>query len=490
MAGAGEIVGTARDEAGGGVPGVTVELRNGGALSASTVTDRSGAYRLETSAGGSGELVFSLINFATVRREVSVPASGTVRVDPVLHLAFSADVLVTGMRTFANLADAPDPAQNLVGVAQSASQGAITARQLDTRPLMRTGEVLETVPGLIISQHSGEGKANQFYLRGFNLDHGTDFATTVAGMPVNLPTHAHGHGYTDLAFLIPELVSGVQFTKGPYFPEQGDFSTAGSATISYTNSLDRPIVLTSGGEEAFGRVLVAASPTLGTGKLLAAFEMAHNDGPWDLPENYRKVNALVRFTSGDVANGFSLTGMAYTGEWDASDQIPLRAVDGDLIGRFGAIDKTDGGESYRASGSFEWQRTRGNAATRLTAYGIAYDLDLYSNFTFFLDDPERGDQFHQADNRFISGARLSHHRQARWGDRLVQNTFGGQIRNDAIGAVGLYHTQARTRLERTRFSRRAARSSRRTRHSGARGYARSPARAWTCSDSMSTPTTR
>ena len=139
----------------------------------------------------------------------------------VLHLSLSADVTVTGKRTFANLADVENPAENLVGIAQSASQGAITARQLDARPIMRAGEVLETVPGVIISQHSGEGKANQYYLRGFNLDHGTDFATTVAGMPVNMPTHAHGQGYSDLNFLIPELVSGVQYLEGPVLRRPG-----------------------------------------------------------------------------------------------------------------------------------------------------------------------------------------------------------------------------------------------------------------------------
>src|SRR5205823_5613899 len=162
-----------------------------------------------------------------------------VRVDPVLHLALNADITVSAKGLFTNLADAADPAANLVGVAQSASQGAITARQLDARPVMRSGDVLETVPGVVISQHSGEGKANQYYLRGFNLDHGTDFATSVAGMPVNLPTHAHGQGYADLNFLIPELVSVVQYSKGPYFADQGDFATAGAANINYVNALDK-----------------------------------------------------------------------------------------------------------------------------------------------------------------------------------------------------------------------------------------------------------
>src|SRR5262245_41914066 len=216
-----EVVGTVRDETGGMLAGVLVELRTGGAASR-TETDSRGAYRFDRPTPGPAQLSFALINFATARRDVDVPAAGRVRADIVLYLALSADVTVTGKSTFTNIADAEDPAGNLVGIAQSASQGAITARQLDARPVMRAGEVLETVPGVVISQHSGEGKANQYYLRGFNLDHGTDFATTVAGMPVNMPTHGHGHGYSDLNFLIPELVSGVQFSKGPYFADQGD----------------------------------------------------------------------------------------------------------------------------------------------------------------------------------------------------------------------------------------------------------------------------
>jgi len=237
-----QIVGTVRDETGGALPGVAVELKNDDGPITQAISDAQGAYGFGNLAPGRFQLSFALINFATARREITVPASGNLRVDPVLHLALSADVIVTGKGTFTNLADASDPAQNLVGIAQSARQGAITARQLDARPVMRSGEVLETVPGVVNSQHSGEGKANQYYLRGFNLDHGTDFATTVAGMPVNMPTHGHGHGYSDLNFLIPELVSGVQFSKGPYFADQGDFATAGAATINYANALAHPLV--------------------------------------------------------------------------------------------------------------------------------------------------------------------------------------------------------------------------------------------------------
>jgi outer membrane cobalamin receptor len=442
-----EVVGTVRDETGGSLPGVVVELRRDGDAARRTDTDAQGAYRFHGLPPGRARLVFTLVNFASVRREVTIPASGSVRSDAVLHLVLNADVTVTGKSTFTNLADAKEPAQNLVGIARSATQGAITARQLDARPMMRTGEVLETVPGLVISQHSGEGKANQYYLRGFNLDHGTDFATTVAGLPVNMPTHGHGHGYSDLNFLIPELISGVQYSKGPYFADQGDFATAGAANINYTSSLTRPIVRVVGGGQGFARALFAASPAVGRGQLLAAFEVQHNNGPWQRPDDHRKVNGLVRYSRGDALNGFAATAMGYRGTWDSTDQIPGRAVEEAVIDRFDTIDTTDGGDSYRYSGSFEWQRTRNNASTKLSAFGIAYDLNLFSNFTYFLDDPENGDQFRQADHRFVSGAKLSHHRVGRWAGRAIQNSFAVQVRNDDISNVGLYHTVARQPLE-------------------------------------------
>ena len=312
---------------------------------------------------------------------------------------------------------------------------------------MRPGEVLETVPGVVISQHSGEGKANQYYLRGFNLDHGTDFATTVAGMPVNMPTHGHGHGYSDLNFLIPELASGVQFSKGPYFAEHGDFATAGTANINYTNALARPIVRVGGGNDAFGRVLVAAAPTVGGGTLLAALELERSDGPWEQPDDLRKFNGLIRYTRGDARNGLSATLMGYRGTWNSTDQIPARAVADGRIGRFGLVDPTDGGKSSRYSASIEWQRSSGNTSTTLSAYGLKYDLDLFSNFTYFLDDPENGDQFQQTDHRFVSGARLTHRRIGRWMERPTQNTVGVQFRNDNISDIGLYHTLERERLE-------------------------------------------
>ncbi|HEX7087948.1 MAG TPA: TonB-dependent receptor [Vicinamibacterales bacterium] len=435
--------GTVRDETGAVLAGVAVELTTTQGVRRAG-TDRHGRYAFDGVTAGPAQLAFSLVHFATVRREIVI-RPGRLQVDAVLPLALNADVTVTGKATFTNPADAVTPL-DLTGVALAASQGAITARQLDARPILRTGEVLETIPGVAISQHSGEGKANQYYLRGFNLDHGTDFATVVAGVPVNMPTHGHGHGYSDLNFLVPELVSGVQFAKGPYFAEQGDFATAGSAVISYVNTLDRPIVRLTGGAHGFARAVAAASSALGGGSLLGAMEAQHNDGPWERPEAFRKVNAIVRYSRGDALNGFAVTAMGYRGRWNATDQIPARAVESGRLDRFGTLDPTDGGESFRFSGSLERQWTRGNASTRLTAYGIAYDLDLYSNFTYFLEDPDGGDQFHQADRRFVSGGSIAHRRPAVVAGRAAWNTVGLQIRHDRIDDVGLHRTRQRRHI--------------------------------------------
>ena len=443
------LSGVVTDETGGRLPGVDVRVRVGEAEPLVATTDATGRFAFTGIPPGRAQLTFSMLNFGTVRREVSVPVSGRVEADAVLHYVLSADVTVTGARTFVNLADAENPAENLVGIAQSASQGAVTARQLETRPMSRAGEVLETVPGVIVSQHSGEGKANQYYLRGFNLDHGTDFATTVVGMPANMPTHAHGHGYTDLNFLIPEIVSGVQYSKGPYFAEQGDFATAGSANINYMNRLDRPVIHATAGGDGYGRVLAAGSWTRDGGAALGALEIEHNDGPWVRPDAFRKINVVARYSRGDAASGMSFTAMGYQARWNSTDQIPERAVDSGLLDRFGNLDASDGGSTSRVSGSMEWQHATSQTLTKVSAFGIGYRLNLFSNFTYFLDDPVNGDQFGQTDRRVVAGARVSHRRMAHWRNRVVQNAVGVQTRTDSI-TLGLNHTAQRTVLDAVR----------------------------------------
>ena len=348
------------------------------------------------------------------------------------------------------MADIENPAENLVGIASAASQGAITAVQLEARPVMRAGEVLETVPGMIVSQHSGEGKANQYYLRGFNLDHGTDFATTVAGVPVNTPTGAHAHGYSDISFLIPELVSGVQFKKGPYFADEGDFSAAGAANINYVNRLERPLVRVSAGNDGWGRVFGAASPRVGAGHLLGAIELNHNDGPWVRPDHYQKVNGVLRYSQGDNRNGFSVTGMGYWADWDSTDQVAERAIASGLISRFGFLDGTDGGKTNRQSVAVELQRSIGPSSIRATGFLLHNSLNLFSNFTYFLDDAENGDQFEQAERRTAAGGRVTYRRLGHFFERHTESAVGVQVRRDWLDPVGLYHTAARQRLSTTR----------------------------------------
>jgi outer membrane receptor protein involved in Fe transport len=335
----------------------------------------------------------------------------------------------------------------LIGVAESASEGTVTAKQLAVRPLLRPAEVLEAVPGLIVSQHSGDGKANQYYLRGFNLDHGTDFATWLTGMPVNMPTHAHGQGYTDLNFLIPELVATVRYRKGPYRAEEGDFSAAGAAHIDYRRSLPEGFVQAEAGPHQYTRLLAAGSRPLAEGGpvLLGAVEAAYNNGPWVEHENLRKLNAVLRLSAGTTSNGWSATAMAYQSAWTATDQVPRRAIDAGLIDRFGSLDPTSGGKTARASLSAEWASSDAAGQSRGSAYFIDYRLDLFSNFTYALDNPVRGDQFEQADRRQVLGAAASRTWFADWGGRATELVVGSQFRHDHIGQVGLFLTEARQR---------------------------------------------
>jgi hypothetical protein len=446
----GTVTGVVSDPSGAVVPGAVVELLTpAGALLRDTHTDGAGVYRFDRLDSGTFVLEVSLLNFSRLRRSnVRVTEGATIVVDATLSLSLSADVTVIGKRSF-DLGELSDN-ENLVGVALSATQGVVSPRQIESRPIMRAGEVLETVPGVIISQHSGEGKANQYYLRGFNLDHGTDFATTVAGVPVNMPTHAHGHGYSDLNFLIPELIAGVQFNKGPYAAEEGDFSTAGASHIRYVNALDKPIARVSLGGDGWRRALAAASPELRGGHLLASIEVGHNDGPWERPDDYSKVNAVVRYSRGSTRNAFAVSAMAYSADWRSTDQIPARAIASGQVRRFGGLDDSLGGVTGRYSLSADWQRASADGVTRASAYGMRYRLNLFSNFTYFLDDPVSGDQFEQADRRYVFGGRVTHRMGGRIADRPAEFLFGVDTRHDDIGTIGLYQTRDRVRISTTR----------------------------------------
>jgi outer membrane receptor protein involved in Fe transport len=339
---------------------------------------------------------------------------------------------------------------NAVGTTDAASAGVITPQLIDNRALLRPGEVLEYIPGMIVTQHSGAGKANQYFLRGFNLDHGTDFATYLAGMPVNMRTHAHGQGYTDLNFMIPELVSRIDYYKGPYYAAAGDFAVAGGANIQYFNATPANLVAATGGSYEYARALAIGSFVAGPGRALYGFEALYDNGPWEVRQHFRKLNGVLRWTLPVGDGEAALTAMGYDGRWTATDQVPQRAIDRGLVDRFGSLDDSDGGTSYRYSLSLDYRNHVGGGLLTTTAYALRYRLDLYSNFTYYLNNPVDGDQFNQYDNRRVYGWNGNWTRlDTAWG-LPMQNTLGWDIRQDRISPVGLYDTVRRDRTAITR----------------------------------------
>jgi hypothetical protein len=338
---------------------------------------------------------------------------------------------------------------NSVGSSDAASAGVITPQLIDDLPLLRPGNLLEYVPGMVVTQHSGAGKANQYFLRGFNLDHGTDFATWVAGMPVNLRTHAHGQGYTDLNFIIPELIARVDYWKGPYYANIGDFGSAGGAYMHYAERLKESIVLGTGGDYGYARALLAGSADVGPGVVTYGLEYLHNDGPWEVPDNFRKYNAVLRYSLPVGDGRFGITAMAYGGKWTSTDQVAQRAIDEGLIGRYRSLNPTDGGESQRYSASLDYSTPLSGGVLQTTAYWFKYRLNLFSDFTYFLDDPVNGDQFEQADDRNVYGWTGSWTRSGDIYGTPTRNTLGFELRQDRIDPVGLYATRQRERLSTT-----------------------------------------
>ena len=342
--------------------------------------------------------------------------------------------------------------QNLTGIADSATEGTVSSRQLANRPLLRPAEALETIPGMIVTQHSGDGKANQYFLRGFNLDHGSDFATTVMGMPANMVSHAHGQGYMDLNFLMPELISSINYRKGVYAAADGDFSTAGSARIEYLRRLEHSFVDLSLGQHNFRRLLAAGGHSLGDLNLVGAFETGGYDGPWAQEQNLEKYNGLLRLTSGTANNGFSLTGMFYRADWTATEHVPERAIQSGEIGRYGYLSANDGGKTHRYSLSADWARTSERGASKASVYVIDYALNLFSAPSGYINGLQ-GDQHEQADERTIWGGQLGQ----RWflgpDWRDTEISAGLQSRQDRIHAVGLHSTENRRRSQTVREDR-------------------------------------
>jgi len=359
-----------------------------------------------------------------------------------------------------------------LGTSDAASEGVVLGERLTDLPLLRPGEVLETVPGLVVTQHSGDGKANQYFLRGYNLDHGTDFATFVDNVPINMPTNAHGQGYTDLNFLIPELVDVIDYQKGPYFARNGDFSSAGSAQIRYVDHLDKSIADLTFGSHDYRRVLLAGSipvGSLGLGetapapdgpRLLYAIEGEKKDGPWVLEEKLHKINGVLSLADGTRAEGWSIGAKAYDAHWNSTDQVPLELIQSGVLCRYCAVDPTDGGNTKRFILNGEWHQHDDSGYTRASAYFHHYELQLWSDFTFdndrsssaappgttdfpFLGSAtQNSDQFSQLEHRNIIGGELVHG----WNHVLLGRDsvteVGAQWRVDRID-VSLLDTVAR-----------------------------------------------
>lgn len=355
----------------------------------------------------------------------------------------------TSSSTFDTIEE-PGKAEPLINLATTASMGFASAEELTSRPYLRRGELLEVVPGMIITQHSGTGKANQYFVRGFNLDHGTDFGVFVDSMQVNNRTHGHGQGYADLNFLIPELVERLDYTKGPYFPDLGDLTSAGSARFRLYDILPESQLSVEAGQDDYFRFLALDSSKAGAGWLTTGVEYSLYDGPWVLEEDSERFNGFLKYYWESGVNRFSVTGMAYSGEWTSTDQIPRRLVNNGTIGRLGYVDPTLGGESSRYSGSFKWIHEGDKSTTEIDAYAGYYDLDLYSNFTYFLDDPVNGDQFNQVDQRVFAGFGVKDNRENTLFGHDGDFTAGFDTRHDAIGEVGLYNTASRRRIGTTR----------------------------------------
>ncbi len=335
-----------------------------------------------------------------------------------------------------NVAAGPGAPQSM------ASEIRITGDELNARPVTRPGEVLEAVPGLIVTQHSGEGKANQYFLRGYNLDHGTDLALYVDDVPANMRTHAHGQGYADLNWLMPETIGAVDVRKGPYYADEGDFASAGAVHIGLIDSVPKAIVQLTAGSFDYRRFFAMDSAKVGEGNLLFATELGHYDGPWTTPDDMQKRNGLVRYSQGTATDGFSITGMAYANRWTSTDQVPERAIDSGLLGRYDSEDPSDGGKTNRFALSARFAGTDDAGSWKANGYVVKSQLDLYNDFTYFLSNQQSGDQFHQHDDRVMVGANASRTLDGSFAGLPMQTTFGVQTRYDDI-ALALTDTYQR-----------------------------------------------
>jgi hypothetical protein len=406
--------------------GATVAIPD---LAKVSTTNQFGQYSFFDLAPGSYELKISYLGYVQESKMVAV-----TNLAPLLITTH----LETGSLELAEVA---------ISASQDNPLNLITAVDMQVRPIQNSQEILRLVPGLFIAQHAGGGKAEQIFLRGFDIDHGTDISLTADGMPVNMVSHAHGQGYADLHFLIPETVQGVDFGKGPYRADKGNFATAGYADFRTRTALDKNIIKLEAGRfntyRAVGMFnLLGEKARANHQNAYLATEYLFSNGYFKSPQGLDRINAFSRyqgiFKNNTLVNA-SLS--AFRSNWNASGQIPERAVNEGLISRFGAIDDTEGGNTSRYNANFTVEKSFANAATlKNQFYFVKYDFELYSNFTFFLNDPVNGDQIRQKENRQIYGYHGNYNQELTFLGRPLRSEVGLGFRYDHIKGSELSRT--------------------------------------------------
>jgi outer membrane receptor protein involved in Fe transport len=372
--------------------------------------------------------------FATASALALVAATSAQAQNAAVPTGSGAEVVVTASR------------RDLLGVAATASQGSVTQKEVDLRPIYRIGQLYETVPGLVVTVHSGEGKANQYLLRGFNLDHGTDFASFVDGMPVNRPTNAHGQGYSDQNYLLPQLVSGVDYTKGPYYAAVGDFGAVGSAHVRLTDDLANQVSASLGTLRDQDLFAGGTRRFDGDDRLWAAIDVGHLDGPWSPPSDFNRINAATRFSRGTDADGYSLTGLYYRGAGHLETDQSIFALEQGLIGRYGTLDPSDGSRSERFSLSGHYGALGDRWRFSANAYVMHSTMTLWNDFTHYLFDPVNGDQEQQDETRTTLGGDAALALTRTFGPIRSDTTFGVQERFDSE-YIDRRHTRDRVPLD-------------------------------------------
>jgi len=399
-----------------------------------TYTKTDGTFLIPGVSQGSHEVVVSIVGYASVLKSVKVYGGKTSELTVELE-EFSAS--------------APEVVVVAQPAVSAASASSISAMDFELRPRLSSQDLLKLVPDLFIAQHAGGGKAEQIFLRGFDCDHGTDINISVDGLPVNMVSHGHGQGYADLHFVMPEVLSGMEVYKGPYFTRFGDFATAGTVKFNTLDEIDHSSIDIEGGEFDLARLsglLKIPTSSEGTSAYLAG-EALRNDSYFDHSQDFRRFNLFGKLVDRiDDEKVFSVWASGFTSTWDASGQIPERAVAEGIIDRFGSIDPTEGGSTSRENLNLQYTQFWGSSGFLAQAYVSRYHFQLFSDFTFFKLDPVNGDEIEQDDDRTMAGGRAEYTLNGLLGNPDIQTVIGTSVRSDWIHNQ-LWHVTKRERLQ-------------------------------------------